>query len=134
MSLSKISSASEELRKLEELQASVNLQIEEVRQLISQRGGSASSSKGLGQWHAEKTEGREAPEAFLEDLQGSGIISQGTIQRLRETFGSARSAASWLRQECGDLSNVRPVDFLRGEGDEAEVLRVLDCIDHGAFA
>lgn len=67
--------------------------------------------------------------------QGADLkISSRLSARLLQTFGSEESGAQWLRQSCGDLNNLSPLEYLRAQGSEAELERILDCIDHGVFA
>jgi uncharacterized protein (DUF2384 family) len=49
------------------------------------------------------------------------------------TFGSKRAPLGWLSSECGALKNQTPFDLIWA-GNEAEVERILDCIDYGMFA
>jgi hypothetical protein len=51
-----------------------------------------------------------------------------------ETFGSEAVAREWLTSECGALNNQAPTDFIKRTGNEAEVERILGCIDHGMLA
>jgi uncharacterized protein (DUF2384 family) len=50
-----------------------------------------------------------------------------------DTFGSERIALRWLSSECGALNNQTPLQVIR-DGNEAEVERILGCIDHGMIA
>lgn len=127
-----IGSVSEQLRKLDETRSNLNLQMEEVRRLLLQKD----ESRGFALVERSETvENVGAPaEDFLRGVQESGLLGRDTVERLIETFGSPESAANWLRHGCGDLNNLSPVEYLRASGNEAEISRVLDCIDHGAFA
>jgi len=51
-----------------------------------------------------------------------------------ETFGSAAVAEVWLSSECGALNNQTPTEFIQSTGNEAEVERILGCIDYGMIA
>ncbi len=60
-------------------------------------------------------------------------VSPRLLAHAVDTFGSERSARSWLSSECGALNNQTPFDVFR-TGDVAEVERILDCIDYGMLA
>jgi uncharacterized protein (DUF2384 family) len=51
-----------------------------------------------------------------------------------ETFGSEKMALIWLVSECGVLNNETPTAFIEQTGNEAEVERILGCIDYGMIA
>ena len=51
-----------------------------------------------------------------------------------EAFGSEAVAREWLSSECDALNNQTPTGFIKRTGNEAEVERILGCIDHGMIA
>ena len=61
-------------------------------------------------------------------------ISPGLLAHAVATFGSERAAQAWLSSECGALNNRTPLGVIRADGTEAEVERILDCIDYGMLA
>lgn len=62
-----------------------------------------------------------------------GVVGKIVIDHAVETFGSERIARNWLSGACGALNNRTPLQVIQGEG-EAEVERILDCIDYGMLA
>ncbi len=56
------------------------------------------------------------------------------MKHATETFGSEEVALEWLSIECGALNNETPAGFIKKTGNEAEVERILNCIDYGMIA
>jgi len=61
-------------------------------------------------------------------------MSPGLLAHAVATFVSERAAQAWLSSECGALHNQTPLGVIRVDGNEAEVERILDCIDYGMLA
>ena len=68
----------------------------------------------------------------MQALEGSR--QHQAVEHAIETFGSKRIARNWLSNECGALNNRTPLQAIQSEGGEAEVERILNCIDHGMYA
>jgi hypothetical protein len=64
----------------------------------------------------------------LQDMASPSLVAHAL-----ETFGPERTARKWLSSECGDLNNQTPLQAIRA-GNEAEVERILGCIDYGMLA
>jgi len=61
-------------------------------------------------------------------------VSATLFAQATETFGSGQTARRWLSSECGALNNRTPLKVIRESGNEAEVERILSCIDYGMIA
>jgi hypothetical protein len=61
------------------------------------------------------------------------LASPDLLAHTLETFGSERVARRWLSSQCGDLNNQTPLQAIQA-GNEAEVERILGCIDYGMLA
>lgn len=61
-------------------------------------------------------------------------LSPELIAHAVETFGSDEAARAWLSSDCGALNNRTPLEVIQSDRNEAEVERILDCIDYGMLA
>lgn len=66
--------------------------------------------------------------------EGTEVLSASLLAHAVDTFGSEQIARKWLSSECGALNNRTPLQVIQGESNEAEVERILDCIDYGMLA
>jgi len=67
-------------------------------------------------------------------IQRGDAMSASLLGHAVETFGTEQTARKWLSSECGALGNRTPLQMIQGEDNEAEVDRILDCIDYGMLA
>ncbi len=61
-------------------------------------------------------------------------MSQHLFAHAVEIFGSGTAARKWLSGAGGSLNNRTPFEVFRACGNEAEVERILHCIDYGMIA
>ncbi len=82
--------------------------------------------------------GQDAPRLVIPDKTArrktGPRLSSALLQHAIEVFGSEAAARRWMSHECGSLNNRTPLEVIHSDANEAEVERILSCIDYGMIA
>jgi len=75
----------------------------------------------------------------LDSVRTERYIRRGRECENRRTGRNNRAimkmdAEKWVYSRCGSLDDRLPFDVITSTGSEAEVERILNCIDHGMIA